>query len=80
IIYNKLCMAMAEKLMCFPGTLRLLYQLDSNNVKHTATFIQSEQELILFIARMHLMLVPQCLMNGKPSTCPLKNVLVSFKN
>ncbi|KAF8137587.1 hypothetical protein EV363DRAFT_1446409 [Boletus edulis] len=80
ITYDKLRIKVSEKLKCFPGTLRLLYRLDPNNTKHAAMSIQSEEELALFITRMRPMLVPQRLANGKPSTRPLKNVLVYFED
>ncbi|KAG6380462.1 hypothetical protein JVT61DRAFT_8607 [Boletus reticuloceps] len=80
ITYDKLRMEVAKKLKCFPGTLRLQYRLDPNNTKHAAMSIQSAQELVLFITRMRPMLVPQRLANGKPSTRPLKNILVYFED
>ncbi|KAF9222130.1 hypothetical protein BS17DRAFT_768100 [Gyrodon lividus] len=50
------------------------------NPQTCSTSIQSEQELTLFIVRMHPMLVPPCLTSGKPSACLLKNVLVYFED
>ncbi|KAI9573991.1 hypothetical protein HD554DRAFT_2035111 [Boletus coccyginus] len=76
ITYDQLHMLVAKKLKCYSKTLKLQYWLDSNNAKHTATSIQSEQELMLFKMRMCPMLIPPHLANGKPSTHSLKNVLL----
>ncbi|KAI9571120.1 hypothetical protein HD554DRAFT_2239249 [Boletus coccyginus] len=80
ITYEEPCDSVAAKLKCCSPALKLQYCLDPNNTKHAVTSIQSAQELTLFMARICPMLVPPHLANGKPSTCPLKNILVHFED
>jgi hypothetical protein len=65
---------------CFPGLLKLRYQLESDKPKASATSIQSDNELKFFINRMRGLIVPQRLPSGKISSRVLKPVLVYFED
>ncbi|KAI5983678.1 hypothetical protein EDC04DRAFT_2616087 [Pisolithus marmoratus] len=69
ISLDSLCIAVAEK-----------YWLDSDKAKAGSLSIQTDEELDMFKGQMRLLIVPAHLANGKPSTCPLKNVLVYFED
>ena len=60
--------------------IRLQYRLDSDKAKMAPTSIQSQEELEIFVLKMHHLIVPPLLSSGKTSTCKLKPVTVCFKN
>jgi len=59
VSFDGLRIAVAEKLRCFPGLLKLRYRLESDKPKASATSIQSDDELKFFINRMRGLIVPQ---------------------
>jgi len=73
-----LCLAVAEKLDCFPNNLVLGYRLDSDKAKMGSMSIQSDDKLQMFIERMRPMLIQPHLANRKSSTCILKPIVVYF--
>ncbi|KAH9997160.1 hypothetical protein BJV74DRAFT_794966 [Russula compacta] len=76
ITYDNLCLCIAEKLGIYqPGLLQLQYRLDSNH-KQAMTSVQLDEELVLFKAHLHPMLMSPLLSSGQPScSCP-KNISV----
>ncbi|KAI9570930.1 hypothetical protein HD554DRAFT_2169711 [Boletus coccyginus] len=69
----------AEKMERFPSHVRLQYRLpDVDKAKEGFTSIQTEMELVLFKARMHLLIVRGKLSNGRMSNCTPKNPTVVF--
>ena len=69
----------AEKLNLFPDRVILRYRLDSDKAKDGVTSIQTSDELDFFKARLRALTVPPRLTNGKPSTRPIKKVVVYFE-
>lgn len=80
ITLEDLCGIVAEKIRRYPGHIRLQYWLDSNKVKTGSISIQSDDELNIFKVKMRSLIVPKCLPSEKPSTRPMKNVLVYFED
>ncbi|KAI6033625.1 hypothetical protein BKA83DRAFT_16003 [Pisolithus microcarpus] len=80
ITLDGLHIAVAEKLGHFPGLVKLRYRLDSDKAKAGTISIQNDDELAMFKDRMRSLIVPPRLANGKPSNCPLKNVLIYFED
>ncbi len=71
----------AEKIGRHPNIVQLQYKLANDKVKAPTTSIQNNDELQIFIERMRILLVPQCLASGKCSKCvPTKNTMVCFKD
>jgi hypothetical protein len=77
---KRLTDTVSQKLGCYPGSLKLRYRLDTDKPKTPATSIQSVDELKIFKDRLRLLIVPQCLSNGKLSSRVLKPVTVCFEN
>jgi hypothetical protein len=78
--YDELYIMIAGKLRCSPSFLCLQYWLESDKPKTGAVSIQSDDELVLFEARMRPLIVPQRLPSGKISTRSLKPVSVFFED
>ncbi|KAF8838295.1 hypothetical protein BDN67DRAFT_1013216 [Paxillus ammoniavirescens] len=80
ITLNELRTAVARKLGRFPDHVQLRYRLDNDKAKDGMISIQNDDELTMFKDRMRDLIVPPRLSNGKPSTRPLKKVLVHFED
>lgn len=79
-MFDDLRNLVAEKLGRHPTLVRLRYRLDSDKAKTAATSIQTESEFKIFKDRMRDLIVPPYLASGKPSTRPMKKVVVCFED
>ncbi|KIN97849.1 hypothetical protein M404DRAFT_10681 [Pisolithus tinctorius Marx 270] len=69
-----------KKIRRYLGQIKLQYQLDSDKVKAGSISIQTDDKLDIFKARMRSLIVPKCLPSGKPSTHPMKTILIYFED
>jgi hypothetical protein len=77
VTLDELCNVIAEKLRRHPGFIKLQYRLDCK-AKTAFTSIQSNEDLEMFVKTVRPLIVVLLLSNGKPSTRPMKPVVVYF--
>ena len=77
VTLDELCNVVAEKLRQHPGFIKLQYRLDCK-AKTAFTSIQSNEDFEMFVETMRPLIVAPLLSSGKPSTRPMKSVVVYF--
>ncbi|KIK75706.1 hypothetical protein PAXRUDRAFT_171957, partial [Paxillus rubicundulus Ve08.2h10] len=63
-----------------PDCISLYYRLSMMKAKDASIAIESDEEMVMFISRMHTIIIPPCCCDGKQSTHPPKDVEVCFED